>query len=127
MKTDIYVVRLSDGERVGEKVKPLLDPVDMGSIGHFAVSKDQPTELHYHDFDEYWYFTEGTTTVTLRTPDGTSQSYQIGPGDLVVTPKGVEHGHIPDDTVKGIQWVSVIPPGGASRTFTPRTLTYSQT
>ena len=73
MKTDIYVVRLSDGERVGEAVKPLLDPVDMGSIGHFAVSKDQPTELHYHDYDEYWYFTEGTTTVTLRTSDGTSQ------------------------------------------------------
>ena len=54
MRTDIYVVRLSDGERVGEEVKSLLDPVDMGSIGHFAVSKDQPTELHYHDFDEYW-------------------------------------------------------------------------
>jgi len=110
MQTDIYVVKLSDGERVGEAVKSLLDPVDMGSIGHFEVSKDQPTELHYHDYDEYWYFTEGTTTVTLRTVEGTSQSYQIGPGDLVVTPRGVEHGHIPDDTVKGIQWVSVIAP-----------------
>ncbi len=54
MKTDIYVVKLSDGARIGEEVKSLLDPVDMGSIGHFAVSKDQPTELHYHDYDEYW-------------------------------------------------------------------------
>ena len=110
MKTDIYVVRLSQGESVREEVKRVLDPADMGSIGHFAVSKDQPTELHYHDYDEHWYFTEGTTTVTLRTPDGASQSYQIGPGDLIVTPKGVEHGHVPDDVVKGIQWVSVIAP-----------------
>jgi mannose-6-phosphate isomerase-like protein (cupin superfamily) len=110
MKTDIYVVRLNQGERLNEEIKQVLAPADMGSIGHFAVPKDRPTELHYHDYDEYWYFTEGGTTVTLRTPDGTSSSYRIGPGDLVVTPKGVEHGHIPDDVVKGIQWVSVIPP-----------------
>ena len=31
----------------------------MTTIGVFAVSKENPTELHYHDFDEYWYFTEG--------------------------------------------------------------------
>ena len=48
--------------------------------------------------------------VTLRTADGQSESYRVGPGDLVVTPKGVEHGHIPDDVVKGVQWVSVIHP-----------------
>ncbi|MCZ6677589.1 MAG: cupin domain-containing protein [Candidatus Poribacteria bacterium] len=110
MATDQYVIKLSQGERVSEAVQAQLDAADMGSIGHFAVSKDQPTELHYHDYDEYWYFTEGTTTVTLRTADGESQSYRIGAGDLVVTPKGVEHGHTPDDVVKGIQWVSVIDP-----------------
>ena len=110
MSTDVYVIRLSQGEKLGEDLQALLDTADMGSIGSFAVSKDRPTELHYHDFDEYWCFTEGTTTVTLRTPDGTSKSYRVGPGDLIVTPKGVEHGHVPDDGVKGIQWVSVIQP-----------------
>jgi mannose-6-phosphate isomerase-like protein (cupin superfamily) len=110
MTTDMCIVRLNQGEKVSAEVERHLAPADMASIGAFAVSKESPTELHFHDYDEYWYFTEGTTTVTIRIPDGTSKSYRICPGDLVVTPKGVEHGHIPDDVVKGIQWVSVIPP-----------------
>lgn len=108
--TDMCVIRLSRGERIGKDLKQALDPADIGSIASFAVPKNRPTELHYHDYDEYWYFTEGVTSVTLRTSDGVSKSYRIGPGDLVVTPKGVEHGHTPDDIVKGIQWVSVIQP-----------------
>ena len=97
MDTNLCVIRLSEGERIGDTLGKVLDTPDMTTIGAFAVSKENPTELHYHDFDEYWYFTEGTTTVTLRT-------------DFVVTPKGVEHGHTPDDVVKGVQWVSVIHP-----------------
>ena len=110
MDTNLCVIRLGKGERVNDALGKVLDTPDMTTIGAFAVSKENPTELHYHDFDEYWYFTEGMTTVTLRTADGQSESYRIGPGDLVVTPKGVEHGHIPDDVVKGVQWVSVIHP-----------------
>ncbi|MCE2399455.1 cupin domain-containing protein [Candidatus Poribacteria bacterium] len=110
MDTNLCVIRLGDGERVCDTLGKILDTPDITTIGPFAVSKEHPTELHYHDFDEYWYFTEGTTTVTLCTADGQSKSYRIGPGDLVVTPQGVEHGHIPDDVVKGVQWVSVIHP-----------------
>ncbi len=108
MDTNLCVIRLGEGERVGEMLGNVLDTPDMTTIGAFVVSKEHPTELHYHDYDEYWYFTEGTTTVTLRTADGQGASYRVGAGDLVVTPKGVEHGHIPDDVVKGVQWVSVI-------------------
>lgn len=108
MDTNHCVIRLDSGERIGDTLGEVLDPPDMTTIGPFRVSKEHPTELHYHDFDEYWYFTDGTTTLTLRTAEGQSTSYNIGPGDLVVTPKGVEHGHIPDDVVKGVQWVSVI-------------------
>ena len=43
METDQYVIKLSQGERVSEAVQAQLDAADMGSIGHFAVSKDQPT------------------------------------------------------------------------------------
>ena len=108
MDTNLCVIRLNDGERVSGTLRNVLDTPDMTTIGPFTVSKDRPTELHYHDFDEYWLFTEGMTTVTLRTADGQANSYRIGPGDLVVTPKSVEHGHTPDDIVKGVQWVSVI-------------------
>ena len=110
MHTRLCIIRLDEGERVEDALGAVLDTPDMTTMGPFTVSKEHPTELHYHDYDEYWYFTEGTTTVTLRTADGQCESYRVGTGDLVVTPKGVEHGHIPDDVVKGVQWVSVIHP-----------------
>jgi mannose-6-phosphate isomerase-like protein (cupin superfamily) len=106
--TDLCVIRLGKGERISVELAGMLDEVDIASIGSFSIPKEQPTELHYHDFDEYWLFTQGSTTVILRLPDGTKQEYDINPHDLIVTPKGVEHGHIPNDTVKGIQFVSKI-------------------
>ncbi len=109
--TDLCVIRLSKGEGISEELAEALDEVNIASIGSFVVLPEQPTELHYHDFDEYWLFTEGTTTVTLRLPDGTEKEYEIGPYDLIATPEGVEHGHIPNETVKGIQFVSKIKPG----------------
>ncbi len=111
METRHCIIRLGNGERVPDVLEAFLDTPDMTTIGHFTVSNEHPTELHYHDYDEYWYFTEGKTTLTLRTADGNRASYRVGAGDFVITPKGVEHAHTPDDVVKGIQWVSVIPPG----------------
>lgn len=108
--TDVCVIRLSKGERISAELTQVLDEVNIASIHFFAVPPERPTELHYHDFDEYWLFTEGTTTVTLRLPDGTKKEYKIGPYDLIATPKGVEHGHIPNETVKGFEFVSKIKP-----------------
>ena len=109
--TDICVIRLGKGERISEELAEVLDEVDIASIHAFEVPQERPTELHYHDYDEYWLFTEGTTTLTLRLPDGTKKEYEIGPYDLIATPKGVEHGHIPNEAVKGLQFVSKIKPG----------------
>jgi len=109
--TDVCVIRLSKGERISAELTEVLDEVNIASLHSFAVPPERPTELHYHDFDEYWLFTEGTTTVTLRLPDGTKKEYEIGPYDLIATPKGVEHGHIPNETVKGFEFVSKIKPG----------------
>jgi len=111
LTTDLCIIRLGKGERISAELAEILAEVDMASIGYFAVPPESPTELHYHDFDEYWLFTEGTTTVTLRLPDGTKKEYEIGPYDLIATPEGVEHGHIPKETVKGLQLVSKIRPG----------------
>ena len=108
---DVCVIRLGKGERVSAELAEVLDEVNIASFHSFAVPPERPTELHYHDFDEYWLFTEGTTTVTLRLPDGTKKEYEIGPYDLIATPKGVDHGHIPKETVKGFEFVSKIRPG----------------
>ncbi len=110
LTTDLCVIRLNKGERISAELAEILAEVDMTSVGYFALPKENPTELHYHDFDEYWLFTEGTTTVTLRLPDGTMKEYEIGPYDLIATPEGVEHGHIPNEDVKGLQFVSKIRP-----------------
>ena len=105
------VIRLTQGERISEKLAALLDEVNIASIHAFEIPPDRPTELHYHNFDEYWYFSAGNTTVTLRLPEGTSQSFAIGAGDLIATPTGVEHGHVPANTLQGLEWASRIPPG----------------
>ena len=109
--TDLCVIRLGKGERISEELAGILNEIDIASIHSFAVPPDRPTELHYHEFDEYWLFTEGSTIVTLRLPDGTSKEYKIGPYDLIIKPKGVEHGHIPIETVKGFEFVSKIRQG----------------
>ncbi len=109
--TDPCVIRLGKGEGISSELAEILAEVDIASIGSFTVPPERPTELHYHDFDEYWLFTEGKTTVTLRLPDGIKKEYEIGPYDLIATPEGVEHGHIPKETVKGLQFVSKIRPG----------------
>jgi len=109
--TDLCVIRLGEGKGISIELAKILDEIDTTSISFFTVPPERPTELHYHDYDEYWLFTEGSTTVTLRLPDGTNKEYMIGSYDLIVTPKGVEHAHIPNETVKGFQFVGKIKQG----------------
>ena len=101
---DLCVIRLSKDQHMSKSLTNTLDSVDIGTISQFVVTAEHHTELHFHDFDEYWFFTKGNTIVTLRLPNRTGKKYQIGPGDLVVTPKYVEHGHTPHGMVSGIQW-----------------------
>ncbi len=108
LTTDMCVIRFSKGESISEELAEILDEVDLASMQFFAVPPERPTELHYHDFDEYWLFTEGSTIVTLRLSDGTKKDYEIGSYNMIATPKGVEHGHIPNETVKGFQFVSKV-------------------
>jgi mannose-6-phosphate isomerase-like protein (cupin superfamily) len=96
---DACVVRLGEGERISRVLEGILDEVDIASIHIYTLSPENPAGLHYHDFDEYWVFMEGATTVTLRS-GGETKQYQLGPGDLVATPKGVEHGHSPQTLTK---------------------------
>ena len=112
--TDVCVIRLGKGERISQELAEVLDEVNIASIHAFTVPPERPTELHYHDYVEHWLFTGGATTVTLRLPDGTAIEYEIGSGDLIATPKGVEHGHIPKETVTGFEFLSVISPGARS-------------
>ncbi|MBI2194261.1 MAG: cupin domain-containing protein [Planctomycetes bacterium] len=93
---------------MSEELVQRLDAVDMARIHGFRIPPDRPTEMHYHDFDEYWLFSQGETVVTLRLEDGSAKKFEIGPGMLIVTPRGVEHGHVPRTEMQGFEWTSVI-------------------
>jgi mannose-6-phosphate isomerase-like protein (cupin superfamily) len=53
----------------------------------FEVGPDRDLELHYHDGDEYWLFFEGRGRALSE-----GGAYDIGPGDLIATGMGHEHG-----------------------------------
>ena len=108
---DKCVVRLNRHERISNELSAVLDPPDIAGIQWFRILPDRPTEMHYHDFDEYWLFTSGETVVTLRAEDGTVRKFEVSGGTLIVTPRGVEHGHTPRTEMEGYQWCSVLRPG----------------
>ena len=87
----ICVVRIRKGERISEKLAELLNPVDTSSFHEFRLPANAEVELHYHDFDEYWLFTSGYPTVTLRSPAGVTKKLNLEPGDMVACVRGIEH------------------------------------
>ena len=111
---DACVVRLGEGQRVSPELAGVLDEVNVSSIHIYTLPPENPAPLHYHDFDEYWLFVEGNTTVTLRSEGGEMKQFRLGPGDLVATPRGTEHGHAPQTPTRYIQFSSRIRPGSRS-------------
>ncbi len=87
----ICIVRAGRGERVSAELAALLKPVDAATFHIFRLPADTEVELHYHDFDEYWWFVEGRPWVTLRAPGGERREFDLGPGDLVACVRGFEH------------------------------------
>jgi quercetin dioxygenase-like cupin family protein len=65
------------------------DWLKASAFGLFRVPKGGAVELHYHDADEIWYVVEGRARVVSE-----GQEYEIGPGDLLCTAMGDEHGTV---------------------------------
>lgn len=105
------VVHLGRGERIGEVLAGLLKPVDARTMHQYRLPAKAQVELHYHDFDEYWLFTEGRPLVTLRSPAGVKKEYQLEPGDLVACVRGVEHTLWADHELVYFQWISILEGG----------------
>ena len=57
--------------------------------GCSACRRAAQVELHYHDADEIWFIVEGRARVVSE-----GQEYDVGPGDLLCTGMGDEHGTI---------------------------------
>lgn len=108
---DDCVIRLGNKEWVSSRLAEILDEVNVKSIHIFTLPPEKPAGLHCHEYDEYWLFIEGKTLVTLRSENGKIEQYNVGVGDLIITPKGVEHGHAPSTLTKYIQFSSKLRPG----------------
>jgi mannose-6-phosphate isomerase-like protein (cupin superfamily) len=91
----MFAVDRGAGRTLPEEVARLLDPVDPGSLHYWSLDRARSTELHFHEHDEHWLWSRGRTMLTIRLPDGRSESFEIGPGWIVYCVRGVEHGHEP--------------------------------
>lgn len=103
----MFVVNHGGGEALSAEVRALLDRVDTGSFHCWMLPKEKPTELHYHDRDEYWAWVKGSSLVTIRLPDGRRSEFEVGPGWIVYCVRGVEHGHRPIEDWGCFEWTSV--------------------
>lgn len=55
-------------------------------IGEFLHNEDGFVEKHYHDYDEYWYFTQGEAIIMNE-----GKTRTVKKGDLVYTRRGNNH------------------------------------
>ena len=103
----ICVVGLRRGERVAGALAEMLRPVDPASLHEYRLPANSDVELHYHEVDEYWLFTSGRPTVTLRSPSGVTRTLELEPGDMVACVRGVEHTLLADHELIYFQFSSV--------------------
>ena len=103
----MFAVNHAAGEKLDNGILQWLDPISKESIHCWYLEKDKYPELHYHDCDEYWLWNKGRTELTIRLPDGRSDTFEIGPGWIVYCVRGVEHGHKPLEDWGCFEFVSV--------------------
>ena len=104
----ICVIRIRKGERISGKLDEMLNPVNPSSFHEYRLPANSEVELHYHDFDEYWLFTSGYPTVTLRSPSGVVKKLNLEPGDMVACIRGVEHTLWADHKLVYFQFSSIL-------------------
>lgn len=62
---------------------------DWSEVSHYGINTLKPgdeVELHYHNCNEYWIIVSGRGICTTE-----GDTYELGPGDLVLTKEGYEH------------------------------------
>jgi mannose-6-phosphate isomerase-like protein (cupin superfamily) len=107
----MFAVNHAVQEKLLPQIAAWLDPTDSGTFHYWDLTKTQMPELHFHDFDEYWIWSKGRTMLTLRLPDGRSDTFEIGPGWIVYCVRGVEHAHKPLEDWACYECISTVRPG----------------
>ncbi|WP_308638833.1 cupin domain-containing protein [Paenibacillus silvisoli] len=74
-------------------------------INHLKVG--DIVQLHYHDANEYWIIISGRGTCTTE-----GDTYEIGPGDMVLTKRGDEHSLVVTEEMVAVYIYGIMPEGG---------------
>lgn len=111
------VLRSGDGEHVG--LGRLLVG-DRSAEGRFALIEMEgrpnvrvPPHIH-RDADELFYLLEGRLIVQVGLDE-----VEAGPGDMVLVPRGVSHGHLNEGDAR-VRWLTLFAPGGVEGYFRER-------
>ncbi len=107
----VCIVHAGRGQRIEGQLAELLNPVDPRTFHQYRLPANADVELHFHDVDEYWWFTSGQARVTLRTPSGVTKVFELAPGDMVANVRGMEHTLWADHELVYYQFSS-LPEGG---------------
>jgi mannose-6-phosphate isomerase-like protein (cupin superfamily) len=107
----ICIVHTARGQRIEGQLADLLAPVDPKTFHQYRLPAKASVELHYHDVDEYWWFVSGHPRITLRSPAGMVQVFELEPGDMVACVRGMEHTLWADHELVYYQYSS-LPLGG---------------
>ena len=98
------------GDVIYQRLSPDVRPEwsDVTSAGIFRVEPNGRFDRHYHDCDEYWLVFAGRAVVLIE-----SETYPVGPGDIVCTPTGSEHDVAGvAETLEAFWFEGRTPPGG---------------
>jgi mannose-6-phosphate isomerase-like protein (cupin superfamily) len=105
----VTVLRLRDGERWLDKAPAWST---WSAAGWFSLARaSYRFDRHFHDCAEYWAITEGRARVAVG-----AELFDVGPGDLVCTPAGVEHDIVVAHTEEVVLLFieEAVPPGGTA-------------
>lgn len=106
------IVHTASRERFDELMRDALTPAgSVFSAGTFVIRGDGTARFdrHHHEYTEMWLIAAGHGAVTL---DDTE--YEVGGGDIIITPAGIEHDIVAVTDEMTIFWVSFDLPAGGS-------------
>ncbi|MGZ9583366.1 cupin domain-containing protein [Paenibacillus marinisediminis] len=80
---------------------------EVSQYGINMLKVGQEVELHYHNCNEYWIIISGRGTCTTE-----GDTYEIGPGDMVLTKEGDEHSLIVTEDMIAVYLYGIMPADG---------------
>ncbi|WP_374019133.1 cupin domain-containing protein [Paenibacillus thiaminolyticus] len=82
---------------------------EVSQYGINELKAGDVVELHYHDCNEYWIIVSGRGTCTTE-----GDTYELGPGDIVLTKRGDEHSLVVTEDMVAVYFYGIMPEGGVA-------------